>query len=105
MAKSLNRSQKIDLYNEAPHLARKRTYSSLIECMDSNNLVSITYRKLETNRIIVRIVEPYEFKKEDDKIYLYAYDRTGRTRGTKSFLLDNIISARKQGREFRNRVF
>lgn len=105
MAKSLKRSEVVDLVTEAPHLARKRTNISLIESIATSTLVNIRYRKIETNRIIQRIVEPYEFKKEGDKIYLYAYDRTGRSRGTKSFLLENILSAQKQGREFIPRVF
>lgn len=105
MAKSLKRSEVIDLITEAPHLARKRTNISLIESIAASTLVNIRYRKIETNRIIQRIIEPYEFKKEGDKIYLYAYDRTGRSRGTKSFLLENILSAQKQGREFIPRIF
>jgi predicted DNA-binding transcriptional regulator YafY len=103
--KRLNRGEVIDLIAEAPHLSAKRTNRTIIECIRENFLLSISYRKIETNRIIKRIVEPYELKREGDNIYLYAYDRTGRTRNTKSFLLDNILSAYKQDREFRNRVF
>lgn len=103
--KKLKRSEVIDLVTEAPHLARKRTNKTIINCIKENLLVSISYRKIETNRVIKRIVEPYELKKEDNNIYLYAYDTTGRTRSTKSFLLDNILSAYKQGREFTPRIF
>lgn len=103
--KKISRQSIIDLVTEAPHLARKRTNRAIIESIRDNKLLSISYRKIETNRIIKRIIEPYEFKTDGEKIYLYAYDKTGRTRSTKSFLLDNILSAYKQGRDFIPRTF
>jgi len=95
----------IDLIREAPNLMVKRTNKTIIESIQQKVLVRIIYRKLETNRVITRIIEPYELKEEDGKVYLYAYDTTGRTRSIKSFLLENILSANKQRREFTPRIF
>jgi len=94
-----------DLVKEAPNIARQRSNMELYEAIRDNNLVAISYRKLETNRIVRRIIEPYEFKEEETGLYLYAYDRTGRKRSTKSFLVNNILSAVKQERTFTPRVF
>jgi predicted DNA-binding transcriptional regulator YafY len=86
-------------------LNKRRDNQEIIECLENKKLLVITYRKKTTNRVITRTVEPYEIKETGNDKILYAYDRTGRTRNTKSFYISNIISAKKQERLFTPRVF
>lgn len=106
VSSNIKRGRIIDLIREAPFLARKRTNKSIIQSIIDKNLLLISYRKLSTNRIITRIVEPYELQEDKEgRIFLFAYDTTGRKRSIKSFEMSRILSARKQGREFTPRIF
>ena len=78
-----------------------RAANTITESIVNNNILRLTYRKKENNRIITRMVEPYEVKND----YLFAYDTTGKTKSIKSFALNNIISLQKQNRRFTPRTF
>lgn len=106
VSSNIRRGRIIDLVAEAPFLARKRANESIIESIINKNLLLISYRKISTNRVITRIVEPYELQEDKlGRIILFAYDTTGRKKSIKTFSLDRILSARKQGREFTPRIF
>lgn len=91
---------------------KKRVVDVVTECMMNNQLMSLTYKRERDKKQITRTVEPYEVKEVEGYWYLYAYDRTGgykkvegkatgqRTRNTKSFILENIVSVRNQQRDF-----
>jgi len=106
VSSNIGRGRIIDLVEEAPFLARKRTNKSIIESIINKNLLLISYRKISTNRVITRIVEPYELQEDRlGRIILFAYDTTGRRKSIKSFTMDRVLSAIKQGREFTPRIF
>tara|TARA_R110000824_G_scaffold80978_1_gene203425 strand:- start:4807 stop:5013 length:207 start_codon:yes stop_codon:yes gene_type:complete len=68
-------------------------------------MLRISYKKIDGGRIVVRIVEPYEMKEENGKMFLYAYDKRGIKETIKSFLLNNILSTYKQRIKFKPRNF
>ena len=93
----------------------KQIAKTIMECMKEKYIMSIIYKRDTDNKHINRQVEPYEIKRLSgtNEGYLYAYDRTGNvlvknkkvheTRTIKSFLLNNIIAAKKQKVNFVSR--
>jgi|3_EtaG_2_1085321.scaffolds.fasta_scaffold02992_9 predicted DNA-binding transcriptional regulator YafY len=86
---------------------KARVVDVVSECMANNQLMSLTYKRERDKKQITRMVEPYEVKEVGGYWYLYAHDTTGgykkgkgRTKTTKSFILENIVSVRNVNREF-----
>lgn len=69
------------------------------EAQENRNLIRLIYRKREDNKVISRIIEPYElkFEKFDKNIskeyVLFGYDTSKYPNKIKFFYLNRIISA------------
>jgi hypothetical protein len=84
-----------------------RVVDVITECISNSLLMTLTYKRERDNKQITRLVEPYEVKEVEGYWYLYAHDTTGgykkgqpKTRTTKSFILENIVTVRNNKREF-----